>query len=193
LGARRLQGERSFHIFYQLLRGATPQERAAWKLPACLEEFKYLNGKGAVTSIDGIDDASDFRAVRAAMTAVNISEVLQHSMFSIVSAVLWLGNVSFTAKNDDEVHVNKDKAFATACTLLEVPEDKLEFALTHRLMLVGHETYERPLNLGNALDTRDALAKVLPPPAPPSIFLTHSFIPFQVVAPFLASISIADQ
>lgn len=161
--ARHVQGERSFHIFYQLLRGATLQERAAWKLPNRLEDFKYLNGKGAVTSIDGIDDASDFRAVRAAMTAVNISDALQHSMFSVVSAVLWLGNVSFTAKNDDEVHVNKDTAFATACALLEVPENKLEFALTHRLMLVGNETYERPLNLGNALDTRDALAKVLPP------------------------------
>ena len=46
------------------------------------------------------------------------------------------------------------------CSLLEVPPDKLEFALTHRKVTAGGETYELQLNLGNAQDTRDALAKV---------------------------------
>jgi hypothetical protein len=155
-----MQGERGFHIFYQMLRGATVQERLAWKLPKRLEDFRYLNGTGAVTSIEGIDDAADFRAVRAAMTAVNITSEQQHAIFSVVSAVLWLGNIAFTAKSDDAVRVEKDEAFTTCSELLALPCSALEFALTHRLMTVGPETYERPLNLGNALDTRDALAKV---------------------------------
>ena len=157
---RRVQGERGFHIFYQMLRGATPDECAAWQLPPRLEDFRYLNGTGAVTTIDGVDDAADFRAVRAAMTAVKIPPDLQHALFRVVSAVLWLGNVTFVAQSDDAVRVETDAAFATCCELLAVPPAALEFALTHRLMTVAAETYEVPLNMGSALDTRDALAKV---------------------------------
>jgi myosin V len=107
-----MQGERSFHIFYQMLRGANSTERAAWKLPSNLETFRYLSGAGAVTTIDGIDDGADFRVVRAAMTAVRISEELQAKMFCIVAAVLWLGNVSFVATSDDATAVQRDDAFA---------------------------------------------------------------------------------
>lgn len=170
-----MQGERGFHIFYQMLRGATPEERTAWKLPQKLETFRYLSGTGAVTTIEGVDDAADFRDVRAAMTAVKIPPDLQHDLFRVVSAVLWLGNVTFVAQSDDAVRVETDEAFATCCELLAVPAAALEFALTHRLMTVASETYEVPLNMGNALDTRDALAKVPPcptfylQPAPPTI------------------------
>lgn len=136
------QGERSFHIFYQVMRGASDDERAAWRLPPRLADFRYLSGTGAVHAIDGIDDAADFRTVRAAMTAVRINRDLQLSIFAIISAVLWLGNVSFTAASDDEVAVDKDAAFETVCALLDVPPETLEFALTHRMMSVRGESYE---------------------------------------------------
>jgi myosin V len=112
-----------------------------------------------VSTIDGIDDGADFRVVRDAMTAVKISPELQSKMFCIVSAVLWLGNVSFVATSDDATRVEKDGAFGNACALLELAPEVLEFALTHRMVSAGGESYEVPLNLGNALDTRDALAK----------------------------------
>lgn len=155
-----VQGERSFHIFYQLLRGASAAERTAWRLPAGPSDFRYLSGAGAVHAIDNVDDAAAFAVVRAAMTAVKIPKDLQDRMFAIVSAVLWLGNVQFVATSDDETGVVKDAAFETACALLEVPEATLEFALTHRKVQAGNEAYELPLNMGNALDARDALAKV---------------------------------
>ena len=155
-----VQGERSFHIFYQLLRGASAAERTAWRLPAGPSDIRYLSGAGAVHAIDNVDDAAAFAVVRAAMTAVKIPKDLQDRMFAIVSAVLWLGNVQFVATSDDETGVVKDAAFETACALLEVPEATLEFALTHRKVQAGNEAYELPLNMGNALDARDALAKV---------------------------------
>lgn len=156
-----LQGERSFHIFYQMIRGASAADREAWRVPADVSAFKYLSGAGAVTTIDGVDDAADFQDVRDAMTAVHIEPELQQGIFKIVSAVLWLGNVSFTAKSDDETRVVVDEAFSNVSELLGVPPERLIFALTHRLMSVGKETYEKTLNMENALDTRDALAKAL--------------------------------
>ena len=99
--------------------------------------------------------------VCAAMFTVRIDEALQKDIFRIVSAVLWLGNVTFKAKNDDETRVNMDEPFQNVSELLGVPPERLVFALTHRLMTVGNETYEKTLNLEKSLDTRDALAKAL--------------------------------
>lgn len=144
-----------------MIRGASTADREAWLLPADVSSFKYLDGVGAVTTIDGVDDAADFQEVRDAMTAVRIEHELQQGIFKIVSAVLWLGNVTFTAKSDDETHIVIDDAFNNVCELLGVPPERLIFALTHRLMTVGKETYEKTLNFENALDTRDALAKAL--------------------------------
>ncbi len=38
-----LKGERSFHIFYQLVRGASAAEREAFRLPAKVQEFQFLS------------------------------------------------------------------------------------------------------------------------------------------------------
>lgn len=43
-----LQGERSYHIFYQLVRGADKKLRDALRLPAKPEEFKYLAQSGCL-------------------------------------------------------------------------------------------------------------------------------------------------
>lgn len=144
-----------------MIRGASKEDREAWKLPVDTSGFKYLDSPGAVTTIEGVDDAKDFKEVCDAMTAVKIGKELQQSIFSIVSAALWLGNVTFVAKNDDETRVNMDEAFQNVCELLGVPPERLVFALTHRLMTVGQETYEKNLNLEKSIDTRDALAKAL--------------------------------
>lgn len=58
-----LQGERSFHIFYQMIRGAAKGDRELWKLPEDVSFFKYLDAPDAVTTIEGVDDAKDFQEV----------------------------------------------------------------------------------------------------------------------------------
>merc|ERR1712054_696138 len=47
--------ERNYHIFYQFLAGATPEERNQLKLQGP-ENFKYLNQSGCYT-VDRMDDA----------------------------------------------------------------------------------------------------------------------------------------
>ncbi len=54
------EGERNYHIFYQLARGATPSERAALKVKG-VEEFGYLTSGGMpATFVDGVDDTAEF-------------------------------------------------------------------------------------------------------------------------------------
>jgi myosin V len=72
-----LQGERSFHIFYQMIRGAAKADRELWKLPAASDVsfFKYLDGPNAVTTIDGVDDSADFQEVLPACPFVYLLHV----------------------------------------------------------------------------------------------------------------------
>jgi myosin V len=159
-----LPGERSYHIFYQLCRGATPEERADCLLPDSLEDFAYLSQSGC-TDIKGVDDKAEFLDVKSAMNAVGITSEQQNSIWRVLSAVLWLGNVDFQAIGDtDAVRVAQgasEQALCFAASLLGVPEESLAAALTTRKMAVGGENITKELSLDVAIENRDALAKAV--------------------------------
>ena len=70
-----------------------------------MEEYRYLTGPGVVNTIPGVDDAEDFKEVREAMSSVGIDPDMQQKVFSIVSAILWLGNVNMRANEIGRAHV----------------------------------------------------------------------------------------
>jgi myosin-5 len=162
---RQQPGERSFHVFYQLCRGASDAERAHYGLPpadAALAGFAYLAGSGC-TSVEGVDDAAEFRRVKAALHAVGIGEERQQELFSQLAAVLHLGNVRFSPLHDDAAEVEAGSAapLQQAAALLGVPAAALAAALTTRRMEAGGERITRQLSAEAAGDNRDALAKAL--------------------------------
>ncbi len=58
-------------------------------------------------------------------------------MFSLLSAVLWLGNIQYRRKTADSVEVVPGPALTTAASLLRVPEMKLVQALCKRKITAG--------------------------------------------------------
>lgn len=65
---RQQGGERNYHIFYQLLAGASEELRERLRLPTLEEEekagrFHYLAQSGC-TCVEGMDDAEDFAMTR---------------------------------------------------------------------------------------------------------------------------------
>ena len=63
------QGERSYHVFYQLVAGASAEERKELRLPDDPEDFRYL-GQSGCTTISGVDDAEEFHDMKKAMSKV---------------------------------------------------------------------------------------------------------------------------
>ena len=88
------EGERSYHVFYQLCAGATNDERSELSVPRDPAEFEYL-AASSVLDVDGRDDARECDALRAALATVGIDDLATKEIFRTVSAVLWLGNVEF--------------------------------------------------------------------------------------------------
>ncbi|XP_044494228.1 myosin-1-like [Mangifera indica] len=152
------EGERSYHIFYQLCAGAPSSLREKLNLMNA-NEYKYLR-QSSCYSIARVDDAEQFRVVVEALDIVHVSKEDQESVFAMLAAVLWLGNVSFTViDNENHVEAVADEALITVAKLIGCNIEDLNLALSTRKMRVGNDTIVQKLTLSQAIDTRDALAK----------------------------------
>ncbi|CAN4123715.1 unnamed protein product [Withania somnifera] len=152
------EGERSYHIFYQLCAGAPGALKEKLNLKD-VSEYNYLRQSNC-HSISGVDDAEQLRIVMEALDVVHISKEDQESVFSMLAAVLWLGNISFTA-SDNENHADPvvDEGLTTVSTLIGCGVEELKLALSTRKMRVRNDDIVQKLTLSQAADTRDALAK----------------------------------
>ena len=83
-------GERNYHIFYQLCIGATEKMKAKLHLkkPA---EYRILN-QGELT-VEGVDDKQEFEEVCRALRTVGATQEQVDSMFELIAGLLQLGNV----------------------------------------------------------------------------------------------------
>ncbi|KAF4527003.1 hypothetical protein B566_EDAN001550 [Ephemera danica] len=148
-------GERNFHIFYQLLAGAEDEMLAQLQLSRGTYYY-YLNASQASISevCKEMNDAAQYRAVRHAMRVIELEEEEQVAIFQLVATVLHLGNVGF-GENEGHATVLKPEA------LLGCSEEQLSRSLTQRTIEARGDTVTSPLNRGQAIYARDALAKAI--------------------------------
>ncbi|KAM3283666.1 myosin-1 [Capsicum chacoense] len=152
------EGERSYHIFYQLCAGAPGALKEKLNLKD-VSEYNYLRQSNC-QSISGVDDAEQFRIVMEALDVVHISKEDQESVFSMLAAVLWLGNISFTdVDNENHAEPVVDEGLTSVSTLIGCGVEELKLALSTRKMRVRNDDIVQKLTLSQATDTRDALAK----------------------------------
>eukprot|EP00003_Mantamonas_plastica_P033772 TRINITY_DN989_c1_g2_i5.p1 TRINITY_DN989_c1_g2~~TRINITY_DN989_c1_g2_i5.p1 ORF type:complete len:615 (-),score=246.54 TRINITY_DN989_c1_g2_i5:54-1898(-) len=156
------QGERNFHIFYQMCLAAPENERNDFQIMSA-DNYNYLYGMSGCISVDTIDDYQEYVDMRNAMNIIGISDQDQYNVFKLLSAILWLGNVDFYEQND-QAQVADMQTLDYVGYLLDVDSAFLAKAITIRIVeskrggRVG-TTYEVPLNYVQATAARDALAK----------------------------------
>lgn len=164
-------GERSFHIFYQLCRGAPRDVQANLGLTDP-EAFRVLAVSG-VSEIDNdggrVDDAKEFQETVHSMQTIGLFPEDQFDFFLIVAVCMHISNVDFYAANVDGAEgsqIADSRALDIVAGLLEVDYNALAYALTYRTLTTMApggklETYQVPLNPTQAQAARDALAKDL--------------------------------
>ncbi|KAG6576573.1 myosin-like protein [Phytophthora cinnamomi] len=119
--------------------------------------------------LDGVDDAESYRITRRAMSSIGMSSDEQVNVMKIVSAVLHLGNVSFTTATrnggkDDASVVDMDECgnnIRAICSLLGVEEDVLRSTMCTKQIKAGAEFITTRLPVAQALSTRDSVVKTL--------------------------------
>ncbi|KAH0869000.1 hypothetical protein HID58_076022 [Brassica napus] len=90
---------------------------------------------------------------------------LQDAIFSVVAAILHLGNIEFSKGAEIDSSIPKDEKslfhLKTAAELLSCDEKLLEDSLCKRIMVTRDETITKTLDPEAATLSRDALAKVM--------------------------------
>ncbi|KAJ1700715.1 hypothetical protein LUZ63_000494 [Rhynchospora breviuscula] len=157
---QRASGERSYHIFYQLCAGAPPDIKDKLKIKEVMD-YDYLK-KGNCLRIDGVNDAKQFKMLMKALDTVEMSQEDQMKVFSILSAVLWLGNIKFSIiDSENHVEVLSNEGLTNAAKLLGCKIKDLKVALSTRKIHAGSDHITQKLTLIQATDGRDALAKAI--------------------------------
>ncbi|KAM6967963.1 myosin IEb [Aplochiton taeniatus] len=156
------QGERNFHIYYQLLEGASKAQRENLGITTA-DYYLYLNQSGTYT-VDDLSDKKEFKDTMEAMSVVGLSLDEQELVLQIVAGVLHLGNIAFREEGNYAT-VESDDFLAFPAFLLGISQDGLRSKLTSRNMDSKwggkSESIAVTLNVEQACFSRDALSKAL--------------------------------
>ncbi|XP_013922287.1 PREDICTED: unconventional myosin-Ia-like isoform X2 [Thamnophis sirtalis] len=156
-----VKGERNFHIFYQLLSGGSDQLLKQLKLERKFSLYNYLNKEAA--SLQGIDDAANFKTVQDAMRAIGFTPSEMTEVLEVIAVILKLGNIQFgeqfQAGGTQACVIQSDKVLREICQLIQLDEMVLEQALCSRTVEAHQDKVVTSLNVSQGYYVRDALAK----------------------------------
>ncbi|KAJ2708251.1 Myosin type-2 heavy chain 1 [Coemansia sp. IMI 203386] len=157
--------ERNYHIFYQLLAGASEEQRKAFHLDGAYsswQAFHYTRqgGEGCGT-IAGVDDAEDFALTDASLEMVGIDAERRSDIWRTLAGILYLGNVLISGSESigSYIDASSEDVFCMAADLLGVKEAKLRQWLTKRQIVTRHDHILAKVNKTQALVIRDSIAK----------------------------------
>ncbi|KAM9479887.1 unconventional myosin-IXb-like isoform 17-T17 [Salvelinus alpinus] len=158
----REKNERNYHVFYYLLVGASEEERKEFKL---LQPEDYLYLKQQNFKIEDEEDLRhDFERLQQAMEMVGFLSATKKQIFSVLSAILYLGNVTYmktSTGRDEGLDVGPPEVLATLSDLLKVEEELLVEALTKRKTVTVNDKLILPYSHSEAITARDSMAKSL--------------------------------
>ncbi|KAM6943166.1 unconventional myosin-IXAa [Xenentodon cancila] len=170
--------ERNYHVFYYLLAGASEDERTAFHLmkpeeyhylsqmtkkPRQLHWDNYCDSEPDCFTVEGEDLKHDFERLQLAMEMVGFLPATRKKIFSLLSAILHLGNIRYKRKTyrDDSIDICNLEVLPVVSELLEVKEEMLFEALTTRKTVTVGERLIVPYKLSEASTVRDSMAKSL--------------------------------
>ena len=156
--------ERNFHIFYQLIKAASPDLLNKLGLNGkTAKDFDYLK---ACTDVPTLDDVSDFKEVEDAFKELEFKRTDEEviGLYAIVAAIMHLGNIRFIEGKPDEGKVSPTSipCLEAAAKCLNVDKDTLgESLVTRTLRIRGSQGGDTKCATtpDQAASARDALCK----------------------------------
>ncbi|KAM6496484.1 glycosyltransferase family 2 protein [Amanita muscaria] len=150
--------ERTYHVFYQFLAGATGAERDYYALEDP-SEYALLASSGTYRLPAGpfSDDSIGMSELRVAMKTLGFKQKHTSAIFSLLVALLLLGNLTFRDgdAHDSAAVITNPQVLEQAARLLGVLPEDLAQTLTTKTNYVKKELYTVLLNAGQSAAQRD--------------------------------------
>nr|AAC47238.1 non-muscle myosin heavy chain II [Caenorhabditis elegans] len=144
--------ERSFHIFYQLLKGLSKVQREHYLLEDSLSKYKFVSNGDS--KLAGVDDGAEMKETLNAMSIMGLNDEEIGGILRVVSAVMLFGNLEFSHenKNNDQAVLLNDAVAQKIASLLGVnvtelmraflkPKIKVQRDLVHRAQSVDQVNF----------------------------------------------------
>ena len=156
--------ERNYHIFYQLCAARSQPELEGIYLKDC-RDFIFTN-QGNNPTIHNMDDVREFQKTHDSLLLLGFSETDIKSLYKVVSALLYLGNVAILsrgARTGSGISYVKedDESLKVVAELLEVDEKPLRTWLCTRKIVTKDEICKTPMDTLEATNAKNALAKCI--------------------------------
>ncbi|GAA6110242.1 unconventional myosin-Id [Tachysurus ichikawai] len=152
------EGERSFHSFYQLVKGAPESLLRTLHIQKDPIAYNYIKVGGHTKS--SINDTADFKAVADAMKVIGFTTEEIQTVYKILATILHLGNLKFGTDGDVTL-IESSKLVAVIGDLLSTKEENVEKALLYRTVSTGRDVIDKQHTDKEASYGRDALAKAI--------------------------------
>ncbi|OCH89984.1 chitin synthase [Obba rivulosa] len=156
--------ERTYHVFYQFLAGATPEERDRYNLEDA-SDYALLASSGCYRLPAGpfSDDSIAMGELRAALKILGFKPKHMSAIFGLLVAILLLGNIQFLEPDGKDVsaYIANPPVLEQVARLLGVSAEELGESLTNKTSYVRKELYTVMLNAEQSAAQRDILIRDL--------------------------------
>ncbi|XP_067006005.1 myosin heavy chain, non-muscle isoform X2 [Anabrus simplex] len=134
---RQAKDERTFHIFYQLLMGATPEQKKEFILEDP-KSYPFLTG--GYLPVPGVDDVAEFQATCKAMSIMGMTNDDFGAIFRTVSATLLFGSMKFKQeRNSDQATLPDNTVAQKVAHLLGLSVTEMTKAFLKPRIKVGRD------------------------------------------------------
>merc|ERR1719342_841104 len=134
---RQAPDERTFHIFYQLLTGAS-QELKSQMILEDAKNYTFMTQGGL--RVPGIDDIEEFTATQNAMKVMGISDDDMTAIWRVISSCLLFGNMEFKhERNSDQATLPDNTVAQKVAHLLGIQVTDLTKAFLKPRIKVGRD------------------------------------------------------
>ncbi|PIC50791.1 hypothetical protein B9Z55_001555 [Caenorhabditis nigoni] len=156
---RQAPNERSFHIFYQLLKGLPKSQRDQFLLEDSLSKYKYLTHGDS--KLAGVDDGAEMKETLNAMSIMGLNDEEITGILRVVSAVMLFGNLEFSQenKNNDQATLLNDAVAQKIASLLGVNVTELMRAFLKPKIKVQRDMVHRSQSVDQVNFAVGAIAK----------------------------------
>ncbi|CAJ0925622.1 unnamed protein product [Ranitomeya imitator] len=151
-------GERSYHVYYQILSGKKPELQDMLLLSTNPYDYHFCSQ--GVTTVDNLDDGEELMATDHAMDILGFSQEEKTGSYKIVGAVMHFGNMKFKQKQrEEQAEADNTESADKAAYLMGISSADLIKGLLHPRVKVGNEYVTKGQNVEQVIFAVGALAK----------------------------------